>query len=57
VIRPFLESIKDSDERNAFILMEIIKPPVLTNYMVRAGQEVIMVKTVSELGIFGSIIG
>ena len=37
--------------------MEMIKPPVLTNYMVRPGQEVMMVKCVSELGIFGSIIG
>ena len=56
-IRPFLESIRDSDERDAYILMEMIKPPILTNYMVRPGQEVSMVKTVSELGIFGSIIG
>jgi hypothetical protein len=37
--------------------MEMIKPPISTNYMVRPGQEVRMVDCVSELGIFGSIIG
>ena len=36
--RPFLESIKNTEERNAYILMDMIKPPVSTNYMVRPGQ-------------------
>jgi len=57
IFRPFLESIKDSVERDAYILMDMIKPPISTNYMVRPGQETKMVKCVSELGIFGSIIG
>ena len=56
-IKPFLEKIKDSDERNAFILMDRIHPPVTTNYMVRPGAEPALVDVISELGIFGYVIG
>jgi len=56
-IKPFLENIKDSDERNAYILMDRIQPPVTTNYMVRPGKEPMMVDVISELGIFGYVIG
>ena len=56
-IKPFLENIKDSDERNAFILMDRIQPPVTTNYMVRPGQNAKLVDVISELGIFGYVIG
>jgi len=56
-IKPFLESIKDSDERNAWILMDRIEPPVSRNYMVRPGQPVQLVKVISELGIFGWLLG
>ena len=56
-IKPFLENIKDSEERNAFILMDRIQPPVTTNYMVRPGQNAKLVDVISELGIFGYVIG
>jgi len=57
-IKPFLENIKDSAERNAYILMDRIQPPVTTNYMVRPGQaKAKLVDVISELGIFGYIIG
>jgi len=57
-IRPFLENIKDSEERNAYILMDRIQPPVTTNYMVRPdGQPAKLVDVISELGIFGYVIG
>ena len=56
-IKPFLENIKDSKERNAYILMDRIQPPVTTNYMVRPGQEPQLVDVISELGIFGYVIG
>jgi len=56
-IRPFLQDIKDSDERNAFILMDRIQPPVTSNYMVRPGQPPSYVEVISELGIFGYVIG
>ena len=36
-IKPFLEDIKDSEERNAYIMMDRIKPTITTNYMVRPG--------------------
>jgi len=57
-IKPFLENIKDSEERNAYILMDRIQPPVTTNYMVRPdGQPAKLVDVISELGIFGYVIG
>merc|ERR1719187_1033994 len=56
-IKPFLENIKDSEERNAYILMDRIQPPVTTNYMVRPGQKPQLVDVISELGIFGYVIG
>jgi len=57
-IKPFLENIRDSDEREAFILMDRIKPPVTKNYMVRPGhEEPMLVDVISELGIFGYVIG
>jgi len=56
-IKPFLENIKDSEERNAYILMDRIKPPITTNYMVRPGQNAKLVNVISELGIFGYVIG
>lgn len=57
-IKPFLESIKDTDERNAYIIMDRICPPLSKNYMVRPGSDYDkIVDVVSELGIFGYIIG
>jgi len=56
-IKPFLESIKDSGERSAYILMDKISPPIISNYMVRPGMEPYWAQCISELGIFGYIIG
>jgi len=57
-IVPFLSKLKDSDERNAYILMDRINPPITTNYVVRPGKGgAEMVDVISELGIFGYIIG
>ena len=54
----FLEKIKDSPERNGYILMEKICAPISKNYMVRPGWEKAkLVNTISELGIFGYVIG
>ena len=56
-IKPFLENIKDSDERCAYILMDRIQPPITKNLMVRPKMEPFIADCVSELGIFGYIIG
>eukprot|EP00088_Acartia_fossae_P025268 TRINITY_DN2609_c0_g1_i12.p1 TRINITY_DN2609_c0_g1~~TRINITY_DN2609_c0_g1_i12.p1 ORF type:complete len:499 (+),score=129.13 TRINITY_DN2609_c0_g1_i12:292-1788(+) len=57
-IKPFLEKIKNSEERSAYILMDRISPPIIKNYMVRPGsQEPILADCISELGIFGYVIG
>ncbi|KFB42034.1 AGAP000534-PA-like protein [Anopheles sinensis] len=47
------------DERSAWILMERIFPPLSTGYMIRPGGPTPppLVQLVSELGIFGAIIG
>ncbi|XP_021962625.1 glutathione synthetase isoform X1 [Folsomia candida] len=57
-VKSYLEKIKDSDERSAWILMERINPPVQTNYMIRPNiQGPIVTEVVSELGIFGVVLG
>ncbi|XP_069676038.1 glutathione synthetase-like isoform X4 [Periplaneta americana] len=54
-----LQSMTDSSERTAWILMERIIPPIQKGYMIRPGGPSIpkLVDLVSELGIFGVIIG
>jgi len=56
-----LERMRNSDERSAWILMERINPPKQKNYMVRPnlkdGKKAIYTDFVSELGIFGVVIG
>merc|ERR1719323_355735 len=49
--------VEHSEERNAYILMDRIQPPVTSNYMVRPGQPPKLVDVISELGIFGYVIG
>ncbi|KAI8380131.1 glutathione synthetase [Blakeslea trispora] len=44
------------EERNAYILMDLIRSPPLDNYMIREGQ-VISGQVVSELGIYGIFLG
>lgn len=60
-INPFLDKIVGTEEQNAYIVMDRISPPVTTNYMVRPlsadGFGATLVKTISELGIFGYLIG
>jgi glutathione synthetase len=56
-IKPFLENIRDSDERCAYILMDRISPPIIKNYMVRPGMEPMLADCISELGVFGYVIG
>ena len=57
-IVPFLKNMKDPKERNAYILMDRITPPITKNYVIRPGvTKAELVDFVSELGIFGYIIG
>lgn len=61
-IRPFLESIADSEERSQYILMEYIDSPLERNWLLLQDdiEDVKRLTTsdqlVSELGIFGSVI-
>jgi len=59
-IKDFLESVKSEQNRVAWILMDRIYPPVHRNYIVKYGNgnmNLEMKELVSELGIFGVIIG
>ena len=56
-LKKHLESIKESEERNAFILMEKICPPIQSNYLIKVGEELKMQDFISELGIFGIVMG
>lgn len=58
-VREVLKSMEDSKERTAWILMERIHPPTSKGYLVRpdGGKFPELVDLVSELGIFGVIIG
>ncbi len=56
-IREVLEKIGKSQERTAFILMERIHPAPLRNYALRTGSAVCLCDMVSELGIFGIVVG
>lgn len=56
-IRIQLDAMKDSKERIAWILMDRIHPPLQRNYLIRADSNCELKDVVSELGIYGVIIG
>lgn len=58
-IPKILSDLGRKKERSAYILMNRIQPPVNSNYIIRPGQnrEPVLEDVVSELGIFGVIIG
>uniref|UniRef100_A0A1Y1MFP8 Glutathione synthetase n=1 Tax=Photinus pyralis TaxID=7054 RepID=A0A1Y1MFP8_PHOPY len=58
-VREAVLKMKDKKERTAWILMDRINPPVTSGYMIRPGcpDKPDVVDLVSELGIFGVIIG
>eukprot|EP00096_Caligus_rogercresseyi_P006476 TRINITY_DN2293_c0_g1_i3.p1 TRINITY_DN2293_c0_g1~~TRINITY_DN2293_c0_g1_i3.p1 ORF type:complete len:355 (+),score=50.01 TRINITY_DN2293_c0_g1_i3:710-1774(+) len=57
-IKDFLLGLKDPKERNAHIVMDRIWPPITPNYLIVGGKKVFEQEgCVSELGIFGSILG
>ncbi|XP_057654245.1 glutathione synthetase-like isoform X2 [Diorhabda carinulata] len=58
-IRQYIDKLKNTKERIAWILMEKIFPPIIKGYMIRPGTEhpPPITDMVSELGIFGVIMG
>ncbi|CAH1782413.1 unnamed protein product [Owenia fusiformis] len=56
-IKELLSKIKDSDERTQYVLMERIRPLVFKNYVVWEDKSVALCDMVSELGIYGVIMG
>jgi glutathione synthase len=51
----FLKALPDESHYNAYILMELIQPPPLTNSIIREGQ-VVTGQVIGELGIYGTIL-
>ncbi|CAH1108389.1 unnamed protein product [Psylliodes chrysocephalus] len=58
-IKEYINKMKDSQERTAWILMERIFPPITKGYIVRPGEPVppTISEVVSEFGMYGVIIG
>ena len=55
-IRKVLLEIRESKERNAYILMSHVHPAPVYSYMLRSGQPVALHQCVSELGVFGAFV-
>jgi hypothetical protein len=51
----FLMSLPNESHYNAYILMELIQPPPLSNSIIREGQ-VVTGGVVGELGVYGTIL-
>merc|ERR1711911_445875 len=56
-VKDALEKLNGTPERAGYILMDIIQPPLIRNWVIRPGMKPFMDDTVSELGIFGVVIG
>lgn len=62
-IKTWLSSMKESQERTAWILMDRLYPPLQKNYFLRAAEEsplendINLSDVITELGIYGVIVG
>lgn len=62
-IRTWLSSMRNSQERTAWILMDRICPPLQKNYLIRAVEnpslkdDIDLSEVITELGVYGVIIG
>lgn len=62
-IKTWLSSMRDSQERTAWILMDRIYPPLQKNYLIRAVEDPLLedkfdlLEVITELGVYGVIIG
>ena len=56
-LKKHLENIRDSDERNSYILMERIFPWAQKNHLLKVGRDPKLRNVISELGIFGVYLG
>ncbi|KAI8520214.1 hypothetical protein Bbelb_034710 [Branchiostoma belcheri] len=52
-IRTILRKLKDSEERAAYIIMDLIRPAVVQNYFIKPGDRPNLLGTCCELGILG----
>lgn len=56
-IKTLLTDLKDDKLRAGYVLMEKIYPWVQKNYLIKTGESIDLREVVSEIGIYGTIIG
>ncbi|XP_062592431.1 glutathione synthetase-like [Saccostrea cucullata] len=56
-IKTLLSDLKNNEERAGYILMEKIHPWVQENYLIKVGESSVLRKVVSEIGVYGTILG
>jgi hypothetical protein len=55
--RKFVQTLNDKNDLMGYILMKLVKPSINLNYIVKANTKVEKKKLISEIGIFGVLIG
>ena len=56
-LRNRLAEIRQSQERDEYILMEKITGEPVNNYIIRCGKQPAYCSMVTELGVFGALVG
>lgn len=56
-IKKFVQTLNDKNDLMGYILMKLVKPSINLNYIVKANTKVEKKKLISEIGIFGVLIG
>lgn len=56
-IKTLLTTIRDSEERSSYVLMERIEPLTVSGYPISPGMPVELTQMISELGIYGTLVG
>ncbi|XP_077513528.1 glutathione synthetase-like isoform X1 [Amblyomma americanum] len=56
-VRQKLQALGRTKEREGYILMDLIRPPITPNYILRPGGKVTAHNVISEIGVFGVILG
>ena len=52
-----LDRIENTEERNSYVMMDLIKKPGSKNVIVRSNSPIERVNVVCELGIYGALLG
>lgn len=56
-IKTLLTELKNDTMRAGYVLMEKIYPWVQNNYLIKVGESIDLREVVSEIGIYGTVLG